>query len=98
MVFHNEHLNTLLRSVHSVLNHSPPSLLREVILVDDDSQPDPERFYERHWRRLQGELVDYCRGLPKVRLARLKERRGLMLARIRYIYCYHHYYYCYYYY
>ena len=30
--------------------------------------------------RLQDELSDYVKGLPKTRLVRLKERRGLMLA------------------
>lgn len=82
IVFHNENLSVLLRSVHSVLNHSPAHLLVEVILVDDASVPVSDRFYERHWRRLQDELTEYCRALPKVRLVRLKERRGLMVARM----------------
>jgi len=82
MVFHNEHFHTLLRSVHSVLNHSPPHLLREIILLDDVSMYDDERFYKKHWDRLQDELTEYCKLLPKVRLVRLKVRRGLMLARM----------------
>lgn len=82
MVFHNEHLPTLLRSVHSVLNLSPADLLEEVVLVDDSSAVDPERFHEKHWRRLQGELEEHIYALPKVRLLRLKKRRGLMRARM----------------
>lgn len=82
IVFHNEIASALLRSVHSVLNQSPPELLSEIILVDDNSVPAGGRFSKERWERLQGELVDYLQKLPKVRLVRLGERRGLMLARM----------------
>jgi polypeptide N-acetylgalactosaminyltransferase len=82
MIFHNENLSVLLRSVHSVLNLTPPRFLREIILVDDSSHPDEGRFYEKHYVRLTAELENYCKKLPKVRLVRLKRRRGLMVARM----------------
>lgn len=37
IIFYNEALSTLLRNVVSVLNRSPPELLGEIVLVDDNS-------------------------------------------------------------
>ncbi|XP_063070089.1 polypeptide N-acetylgalactosaminyltransferase 5 [Engraulis encrasicolus] len=70
--FVDEVWSTLLRSVHSVLNRSPPHLLKEIILVDDCSTKD----------NLKEPLDKYMAQFPKVRIIRLKERQGLIRARI----------------
>jgi polypeptide N-acetylgalactosaminyltransferase len=70
-VFFNEPASPLYRSVHSVLNRSPPHLIREIILVDDGSDVE--------W--LQKPLEDYIATLPKVKLVRTHARTGLMRAR-----------------
>ncbi|XP_016109291.1 polypeptide N-acetylgalactosaminyltransferase 5-like isoform X1 [Sinocyclocheilus grahami] len=70
--FVDEVWSTLLRSVHSVLNRSPPHLLKEIILVDDCSTKD----------YLKEQLDVYMSQFPKVRIIRLKERQGLIRARI----------------
>ncbi|XP_058644250.1 polypeptide N-acetylgalactosaminyltransferase 5 isoform X2 [Onychostoma macrolepis] len=70
--FVDEVWSTLLRSVHSVLNRSPPHLLKEIILVDDCSTKD----------YLKEQLDVYMSQFPKVRIIHLKERQGLIRARI----------------
>ncbi|KAG7454843.1 hypothetical protein JOB18_040004 [Solea senegalensis] len=70
--FVDEVWSTLLRSVHSVLNRSPPHLLKEIILVDDFSTRD----------YLKAPLDAYMSQFPKVRIVRLKEREGLIRARL----------------
>jgi polypeptide N-acetylgalactosaminyltransferase len=70
-VFYNEPLSTLYRSIHSVLNNSPPELIAEIILVDDGSDSE--------W--LGRELENYIALLPKVVLLRMPKREGLMAAR-----------------
>ncbi|CDJ28423.1 uncharacterized protein EMH_0040780 [Eimeria mitis] len=77
MVFYNEPFSTLMRSVHSVLNRTPPSLLHEVVLLDDGSNlPDVAA-------KGNGKLQQYIELLPKVRLVRSPRREGIVGARLR---------------
>ncbi|KAK9505613.1 hypothetical protein O3M35_009624 [Rhynocoris fuscipes] len=73
IVFHNEAWSTLLRTVWSVINRSPHSLLQEILLVDDAST-----------RKFLGkELEDYVETLPvRTRVLRTGDRIGLIKARL----------------
>ncbi|XP_030380301.1 N-acetylgalactosaminyltransferase 6-like [Scaptodrosophila lebanonensis] len=72
IIFFNEYLSVLQRSVHSVINRSPPELIKEVILVDDYSDRD----------HLHKPLEDYIAGhFTNVRIIRQPRRMGLMAAR-----------------
>ncbi|XP_069589065.1 polypeptide N-acetylgalactosaminyltransferase 5 [Ranitomeya imitator] len=72
MCFVDEVWSALLRSVFSVLNRSPAHLVKEVILVDDFST----KAY------LKDDLDDFMKKFPKVRILHLKERHGLIRARL----------------
>ncbi|XP_055537193.1 putative polypeptide N-acetylgalactosaminyltransferase 9 [Wyeomyia smithii] len=72
IVFYNEAWSVLIRTIHSVLDHSPPQLLREIILVDDCS----------YFAHTKTQLDDYIRPYRKVRVLRSPERIGLMRARL----------------
>ncbi|NWR42345.1 GALT5 acetylgalactosaminyltransferase, partial [Regulus satrapa] len=72
MCFVDEVWSTLLRSVHSVLGRSPPHLLEEIILVDDFSTKE----------YLKEQLDTYMSRFPKVKILRLRERHGLIRARL----------------
>ncbi|XP_052872332.1 N-acetylgalactosaminyltransferase 6-like [Anopheles cruzii] len=74
VIFYNEHWSTLLRTVFSVLNRSPPELLQEVILVNDHSTKPFLWAPLRHF--VETELA------PKVRLIDLPARSGLIVARM----------------
>ncbi|CAD5219201.1 unnamed protein product [Bursaphelenchus xylophilus] len=73
IIFTDEAWTPLLRTVHSVVNRSPPEFLQEVVLIDDFSQR----------AELKDKLAEYIKrfgGL--VRLVRKTVRQGLIRAKI----------------
>ncbi|KAG0414749.1 hypothetical protein HPB47_008078 [Ixodes persulcatus] len=69
--FHNEHWTTLLRTATSVLNRSPPGLIKEIILADDFSNKAEEA------------LEDYiAKHFTNVHVVRATKREGLIRARL----------------
>ncbi|EDV57627.1 putative polypeptide N-acetylgalactosaminyltransferase 10 [Drosophila erecta] len=73
MAFHDEQLSVLLRSLTSVINRSPAELLKQIVLVDDDSSlPELEQL---------DDLVAQ-NFASIVQIIRLSERRGLIKARM----------------
>lgn len=76
IIFTDEIFSALLRTVYSVVNRTPPKLLRELILVDDASAIEEmadqrlDKYLRRHFRP----------GL--VKLIRLPKRQGLIRARL----------------
>jgi len=73
--FHNEDFYTLMRTVHSVVRRSPRSLLKEVILVNDNSKDDA--IIEAVHQELQENAE-----LDIVKMFTPPERLGLIRARI----------------
>lgn len=74
IIYHNEVKSVLLRTVHSVINRTPPELLHEVILVNDNSSSN--ELYEP--------LTDYvAKNFPgKVKIKNLSKRSGLIVTRM----------------
>ncbi|XP_043824297.1 polypeptide N-acetylgalactosaminyltransferase 11-like [Dromiciops gliroides] len=72
--FYNEVLSALLRTVHSVIDHTPQYLLHEIILIDDHSEFD----------YLKEDLRNYIKeNFPEnVKLLRNYKREGLIRGRI----------------
>uniref|UniRef100_F6Z2B6 Polypeptide N-acetylgalactosaminyltransferase n=1 Tax=Xenopus tropicalis TaxID=8364 RepID=F6Z2B6_XENTR len=74
-IFVNEALSVILRSVHSVVNHTPSYLLKEIILVDDNSDNVELKF------NLDQYVNKRYPGLVKI--VRNTRREGLIRARIQ---------------
>jgi polypeptide N-acetylgalactosaminyltransferase len=74
IVFYDEYWSILLRTLHSIYNRTPHELLREIILVNDNSTLD--ELYEP----LEKYVKEHFKGL--VWIHKLNERRGLTVGRL----------------
>uniref|UniRef100_A0A146LNK6 Polypeptide N-acetylgalactosaminyltransferase n=3 Tax=Lygus hesperus TaxID=30085 RepID=A0A146LNK6_LYGHE len=72
--FYNEQFDTLVRSLHSIIDRTPESLLEEIILVDDFSDQ----------KGLHDSVAKYIEiaTLRKVKFYRTARREGLIRARL----------------
>jgi polypeptide N-acetylgalactosaminyltransferase len=93
MCFHNEAWSVLLRSIHSIIDRSPPHILQEIILVDDFSDMSKRFLYLERRRiyllffllqteHLRQPLDDYVKNLNIVTIVRQKKREGLIRSRL----------------
>ena len=74
IVFHNEAVSTLMRTVVSIINRSSRELIKEIILVDDHSDIDG----------ISEELEEHLLSVKtSTRILKLNERNGLMKARVQ---------------
>lgn len=73
IIFHNEYPSTLKRSIHSIVNRTPPELLHEIILVNDASTRE----------ELKSDVPKYVEeNFPMARWLNLPEKKGLIVARM----------------
>lgn len=72
--FYNEHYMTLLRSLHSIIDRTPASLLHEIILVNDWS--DSKALHEK----IKTYIANNFNG--KVKFCKTEKREGLIRARM----------------
>ncbi|KFB51138.1 AGAP012253-PA-like protein [Anopheles sinensis] len=95
IVFFNEPWSVLVRTVHSVLDNTPPHLIHEILLVDDCSYlckchlaNDQSDLHSNTFlftpisAHLKTRLEEYFRPYPAVRILRAPERLGLIRARV----------------
>lgn len=73
--FYNEHFNTLLRSIHSIIDRTPSELLHDIILIDDYS--DIKGLHLEIKNYIDKNFVD-----GKVKLFKTEKREGLIRARV----------------
>ena len=73
-VFYNEHLSTLIRSIITILERTSNKLLHEIILIDDCSS--------NTYLKEPLDLFVASDKTNKIKLIRLKERTGLIKARV----------------
>lgn len=73
IVFKNERNTAILRTIYSIIHRSPKHLIKEIILVDDDS----------HIEEVKQPLEDYCREHfgEIVKIYRTPKRLGLIAGR-----------------
>ena len=91
IVFKNERWSPVLRTVYSVLNRSPKNLLKEVILVDDQSDNGNREimkwlilfFIWNYLEEMGQRLDDYCEEHfgELVKILRAPTRLGLIKAK-----------------
>lgn len=73
IIFHNEAINTLLRTIWSVIDRSPKELIKEIILVDDDSTDED----------LTNEIYSNFTHVPiDIRIIQNDKREGLIRSRL----------------
>ncbi|XP_035674854.1 inactive polypeptide N-acetylgalactosaminyltransferase-like protein 5 [Branchiostoma floridae] len=77
MIFHNEALSVVLRSIHSVISQSPPHLIGEIILVDDSSDK-PDLMFP-----LEAHISTNTKLRDKVKILRNPKREGLIRSRLK---------------
>lgn len=74
IIFHNEHLSILLRTIHSIFNRTPHEILHEILIVNDASTN----------HGLCEELEKYVKKNfdSRVEIINLEQRKGLIVARM----------------